>query len=477
MPLIDTLHTEPDNPAEALATRPLARLLWQTCTQTTASAGIYGVYALTNAWFVARGVGTSAMAAVNLAAPLLMILGAVATTVGAGGASLVSRSLGAGDTEGAARAAGNAFVLYWMTAISTTVLGLAALGPLLTVLGARGALSASAREYAQVLLAGAIVSTGFSSLVRAEGRMRFSTMLWAIPVLVQMTLDPVLIFGLHLGVRGAALGTVGGSAVSASMSLWFFFVQRRRPYRITRAALRPHGPTIRALLSVGMPSFLAGLGTTVLAVLINSALTATGQVTALAAYAVCARIQTFVQMPHLGISQGLQPVVGFNAGRGLPDRVARARTLALRASVLYGTAVLAAVMLLAGPLVAIFVSDPQVAGTARHALRLIALGFAVAGVAPLVSAFYQSLGRSRPSYLISIGTLVTVKIPLVLLLGRTGPAGIWVALPVGEAVSALAALAVLRRFGDRSADRVTHKRAGESASPIPRPNLIRFRSP
>lgn len=456
MPHIRTLEQpRPDGPAptghaEALATRPIGRLLWQTCSQTTASVGIYGVYALTNAWFVAHGVGTSAMAAVNLAAPLLMILGAVATTVGAGGASLVSRSLGVGDVQGAARAAGNAFVLYWMTAVGTTVLGLAALGPLLTLLGARGDLNATARAYAQILLTGAIVSTGFSSLVRAEGRMRFSTMLWVVPVLVQMTLDPVLVFGLHLGVRGAALGTVGGSTVSASMSLWFFFVQRHRPYRITRAALRPHGPTIRALLGVGMPSFLAGFGTTVLAILINSALSTGGQVTALAAYAVCARIQTFVQMPQLGISQGLQPVVGFNAGRGLPDRVQRARTLALRASLLYGTAVLAVVVALAGPLVAFFVKDPQVADTARHTLRLMALGFVMAGVAPLVSGFFQSLGKSRPSYLISIGTLVAIKIPLVLTLGRTGPGGIWVALPLGEAVSAAASLVVLRRFGVRT---------------------------
>jgi putative MATE family efflux protein len=444
---VPTDRAHPVDHAAALATQPVGRLLWHNCTQTTASAGIYGVYALTNAWFVEHGVGTTAMAAVNLVAPVLLVVGAVSTTVGVGGASLVSRALGAGDPASAARAAGSAFVLFWAVAVTTTVVGLAALGPLLTLLGATGDPTRTmAREYATVVIAGAIVSTGFSALVRAEGRMRFSTLLWFVPVLVQITLDPVLIFWLHWGVRGAAAGTVGGQAVSAGMSMWFFFLQRHRPYRIGLADLRPHAATVRALLDVGAPSFLSGFGATVLAVLVNTTLAQSGGTTVLAAYAVCARIQTFAQMPQLGISQGLQPVVGYNAGRHLPDRVARARTLALRATFAYGTFVLVVLVLLAGPIIGIFVTDPHVAATARQALRVIAVGFAAAGVTPLVSAYFQSLGRPRPSYLLSIGTLLAVKAPLVIVLGRLGTGGVWLSLPTGELAAATIALIILRRL-------------------------------
>jgi MATE family, multidrug efflux pump len=423
-----------------LGTRPIGRLLWQSCSQTTLSVGVYGIYALTNAWFVARGVGPSAMAAVNLVAPVLLVLGAVSTTVGVGGASLVSRSLGAGDTTSAARAAGNAFALFWTTAVAFTVVGLLTLGPLLTVLGDT---SGASRPYAVVILAGALVSTGFSSLVRAEGRMRFSTLLWVSAVLAQITLDPVLIFGFRLGVRGAALGIVGGQSISAGLSIWFFFVQRVRPYRIGRSDLVLHGPTVRALLGVGAPSFLAGLGATLLVLLVNKSLGATS---ALAAYAVCARIQTFVMMPQLGLSQGLQPVVGYNTGRGRSDRVARARTLALRASVLYGLVVATMVVLFAGPLVGFFLDDGPAAALAHHALPIIGLGFAFAGVTPLVSAYCQAVGRAGPSYLISIGTLLLVKAPLVVLLGGSGTTGVWVALALGEFVSAVVALVVVSRL-------------------------------
>jgi putative MATE family efflux protein len=391
------------------------------------------------------------MAAVNLVAPILLLLGAVSTTVGVGGASLVSRHLGAEDTAGAARATGNAFAVFWTTAAVVTTTGLLAIEPLLTALGARGETRGDAREYATIIVAGAFVSTGFSSLVRAEGRMRFSTMLWVVPVLVQITLDPLLIFGFGMGVRGAALGTVGGQAVSAAMGMWFFFLQRRRPYRIKPSDLRFHARTVGALFSVGAPSFLAGLGATLLVLLVNHRLAQVGGAVALAAYAVCARIQTFVTMPQIGISQGLQPIVGFNAGRRLYDRVRRARILTVRATLLYGATVATAVILLADPLVGVFLDDGPAAASATHAVRIIAVGIAFAGVAPLVSAYFQSLGRAAPSFLISIGTLLAVKVPIVLVLSHLGTSGVWIGLATGEVLSALVALVILRREQPRLA--------------------------
>ncbi|MEO3754521.1 MATE family efflux transporter [Streptomyces sp. B6B3] len=444
-----TRTASPTDHTSRLGTRPVGPLLWRACVQTTASVGVYGIYALTNAWFVGHGVGDTAMAAVNLMAPLLLLLGAVSTTVGAGGASLVSRALGAGDRRAAARAAGNAFTLFWICAAVVTVLGLVLLDPLLTLLGAQGPLRESARPYAVVLLSGSLVATGFSSLVRAEGRMGYSTLLWVVPVAVQIALDPLLIFGFDMGVRGAALGTVGGQLVSAAMSLWFFFLRRDRPYRVGLADLVPKGPTVRALLHVGMPSFLAGAGVTLLAVLINATLTAAGAVTALAAYAVCARLQMFVMMPHSGISQGLQPIAGYNAGLGLTDRVLRARDLALLGSLLYGLVTAAALALLAGPLVALFLNDPETTATAARALRVMALGLAFAGIAPLVAAYFQSLGRPAPAYVISIGTLLLIKAPLVVALGQLGPTGVWAALTAGELATAAVALLLLRRLRHR----------------------------
>jgi putative MATE family efflux protein len=443
-----TRQLPPIDSAEALGTRPIGRLLWHTCSQTTLSVGIYGVYALTNAWFVARGVGAQALAAVNLVAPVLLLLGAVSTTVGVGGASLVSRALGAYRPQDAARAAGNSFVVFWVVAILATFGGLLAVDPLLTMLGASGQTLDVARPYALVIIAGSVFATGFSAIVRAEGRLFFSTLLWVIPVAVQIVLDPIFIFGLQLGVTGAALGTVGGQAVSAGMAVWFFFIQRQRPYRIGLTALRPDRRIVAAVLTVGAPSFLAGFGAALLVVLVNTSLASAGAAAgamALAAYAVVARVQTFVTIPQLGITQGIRPIVGYNAGRGLPDRVARTLALALQASLTYGLASSVLVIVGAPWLVGALVTDTATAAAAVAAMRIMALGFVFLGVAPLVSAYFQSLGRAAPSYLVSLGTLALIKVPLVLVLTRFGTLGTWISLPAGELLSAATALAVLGR--------------------------------
>ncbi|WP_081687129.1 MATE family efflux transporter [Glycomyces tenuis] len=427
---------------EALGERPVGRLLWHNASQSTMSVGVYGIYALTNAWFVAHGVGPAAMGAVNLVAPVVLALGALSTTVGSGGASLVSRRLGAGDAEGAARAAGSAFIVFWAGAVAVAVAGLAALEPLLDLLGAHGEMRPYARDYAVVILAGTLVGTGFSSLIRAEGRMRFATMTWVVPILVQIALEALLVFGFDMGVRGAALGTIGGQAVSTAMSMWFFFVQRERPYRVRLVHLRPRWPTIRALLAVGSPSMMAGLGATLLTAVVNGMLAGLGAAAAVTAYAVCARVQTFATMPQLGIGMGMQPIVGYNAGAGRGERVLRARSLALRATLVYGAVAAAAAALFAGPVTTALLGAPS--PEAETALRLIAASFAVAGLPPLVSAYFQALGRPMPSYVISIGTLVAVKIPAVLAFGAAGVTGVWIGLAVGEILSAAVALAALK---------------------------------
>lgn len=130
----------------------------------------------------------------------------------------------------------------------------------------------------------------------------------------------------------------------------------------------------------------------------------------------------------------------------------RARTLALRSTVVYGAVTGLLVAVAADPLARLFITDPQTVAVASQALRIIAVAFVFSGVAPLVSAYFQAIGRPTPSYLISIGTLAAIKVPLVVALSAVGPVGIWASIPGGEALSAAAALLILRH-GRRAAGR------------------------
>lgn len=429
---------------EALGTEPVGRLLLRICAQTTAGVGIYGFYALTNAWFVARGVNEAALAAVNLVAPLLIILGAVSSTVGAGGSALVSLALGSKRIPDAARAAGNSFAIFWIAAIAVTVLGLVFMDPLLDLLGAHGETRDYAREYATILLIGCIASTGFSSLVRAEGRIRFSTLMWVSAVLIQITLDPLFIFVFDMGVAGAAWGTVAGQAFSALLSFWFFFLQKDRAYPISVADLAIVPRVASRIIAVGAPTFLAGFGAMVLAILINNRIEASGVavVSALAGFAVASRLQTFATMPMTGLAQGLAPVIAYNTGAGLLERVGQARKIAIGSAFGYGVAIAAVIAMLARPLAGVFVSEPTTVQMATEVIRIIALALVFSGVTPVISAYFQSTGNPRPSYLISVGTLALIKIPLVVLMGSLNLELLWWSIVVGEALSAAVALSL-----------------------------------
>ncbi len=431
--------------AAALGIDPIPRLLARNSVQTTLSVATYGVYALTNAFFVSRWAGPIALASVNVAAPLLMLIGAVATTVGAGGASVLSRALGAGDLTGAARATGTSLGAYWILSAVLGILGIVFLDPLVHLLGATGEVAQYAKSYAVILLAGSITATGFSSLVRAEGRMRYSTLEWIIPVVTQMVLDPVFIIGFGLGVRGAALGTVGGQLVSAGMGVYFFLLQRRRLYRVGARDLIPDPRLLREIAAVGAPTFVAGLGVTGLSIVTNNLLALTGGAVALSAYAIAARLGTFVGMPQLGLTQAMQPIVGYNHGAGRTDRSHDAASLSMRVSVLYGVGATLVVALAARLIAGAFTADTVTADAAATALRTVAFAYPLGGLVALTAAWYQSRGYARPSFILSVGTILLVKLPVLLVLARFGTQGIWWAFPVGEALSALAAWWLWRR--------------------------------
>lgn len=431
--------------AAALGTEPVGRLLARHAVQTTFAVGMYGVYSLTNAFFVARFVGPVALAAVNVSAPIVMLVGGLATMIGTGGASVLSRALGAGDLERAARTTGTSLVAYWVGSLMLGLVGIACLHPLVRVLGATDEVAADATAYAVIILAGAVTATGFSNLVRAEGRVGFSTLEWIIPIVTHIVLDPVFIIGFGLGVRGAAIGTLGGQLVSAAMGVWFFLVQRHRPYRVRARDLLPDPRLLREILAVGTPSLVAGLGTTLLTVVTNNLLAVAGGATALGAYAIAARVGIFVTMPQLGIAQAMQPIVGYNYGAARGDRARRATTLSMLLSLVSGTVATVAVGIGARPLAQVFTDDAATVATSTTALGVLALGYPVSGVVTLTAAWYQSRGAARGSFILSVGTVLAVKLPVLLLVAQLGIPGIWWAFPSGELVSALAGAWLWRR--------------------------------
>ncbi|HEY5483515.1 MAG TPA: MATE family efflux transporter, partial [Propionibacteriaceae bacterium] len=177
----------------------------------------------------------------------------------------------------------------------------------------------------------------------------------------------------------------------------------------------------------------------------------TGGAVALSAYAIAARVGTFVGMPQLGLTQAMQPIVGYNHGAGRSDRAHDAASLSMKVSVLYGVGATLVVALAATLIAGVFTGDPGTADTAATALRTIAFAYPLGGLVALTAAWYQSRGYARPSFILSVGTILLVKLPVLLVLATFGTQGIWWAFPVGEALSALAAWWLWRRSLGRRA--------------------------
>ena len=191
-----------------LGTAPVHKLVLSFMLTALAGLLLNTVYSLTDALFVAHAVGDDAMGGISAVYPFVILQSALATAVGSGAAVLVALRLGEGDKKGAGSATLSAMTVFYAVSGGATIVGFCVLDELLAAMGATGVLYEHAKDYFVVILAGNVFSTGFSSVIRAEGANLYSLLIWAIPILLNIVLDAVFILALDLGVTGSALATV-----------------------------------------------------------------------------------------------------------------------------------------------------------------------------------------------------------------------------------------------------------------------------
>ena len=430
---------------ERLGSERVGKLLAEMSAQTTFSLLVYAIYSITDTYFLSVGVNSLAAAGASIISPVLIALGGVATIVGVGGASVVSRALGAEDGARASRTVANTHLIFWVVALAITVAGTLFIEPLVYLLGATDSIAPYAVAYGRIIFLGAITSTGYSAIVRADGNVRYSTALWVIPVAVNVVLSWYFVMVLHWGAAGAALATVMGQAVSAVMSFYFFFLRRNRSYDIRAAYFVPDRAIIGEVLMIGLPSFLKSMSAGLVVIVTNNLLRVLGGDSALGVYAIAGRLYAALGIPQAGIVQGMQPLVGYNFGRRRFERVTRAIALSLRATVGYGLFVTSLCLLFPAALISLISTEPAILAEGQTALRLLSLAYPLSGVAILVAAYFQSLGKAKEALLLTLGGMLLVKIPLLLLAARLfGVNGIWASEATSEAILCAVALLMLR---------------------------------
>lgn len=437
---------------ERLGNEGIGKLLWEMSSQTTLSLLVYATYSITDTYFLSVGINSLAAAGASIISPVLIALGGVATTVGAGGASVVSRALGERNPARASRAIANTLLIFWAVAITITILGALLIEPIVFVLGATPSVAPYAIEYGRIIFLGALTSTGFSTIIRADGNIRYSTAMWIIPVSVNIGLCWLFILVLHLGVAGAALATVTGQAISACMSFYFFFFRKHGSYKIVATHFRPDWAIMAEVITIGFPSFLKSFSASLVVIVTNNLLKAIGGDSALGVFAIVSRLYAGLITPQTGVVQGMQPIVGFNFGQRKFDRVWRTITLALSASAAYGAVVCALCLLIPGTLIALLSKEPTIIVGGQAALRLLALAFPLSGISVMVAAYFQSAGRVKEAFLITLGGIILVKLPVLLLAANLfSLTGIWISEAASELILCAVSLLMLGNFRKRMA--------------------------
>jgi len=432
---------------ERLGTAKVGSLLWEMSSQTTLALLVYAIYSILDTYFLSIGINSLAAAGASIISPVLIALGGVATTVGAGGASVVSHALGAKDPERASQAVANTFLLFWVIATLITVSGALFIKPLVYLLGATDNVAPYAITYGRIIFLGALTSTGYSTIVRADGNIRYSTAMWIIPVTTDIFLSWLFIMVLHLGVAGAALATVSGQALSAGMSIYFFFFRKNRSYTLKAAHFKPNWPILSEIILVGLPSFLKSFGAGLVIIVMNNLLRVMGGDSALAVFAIVSKIYSSLNTPQTGIMQGLQPIVGYNFGQKKFERVKKTIRYSLGASIAYGLLMCVLCLLIPTTLLRLLSKEAAIIAHGQVALQLMSLACPLVGISMMVAAYFQSVGRAKEALLITLGGVILIKLPMLLLSAHWFSLnGLWDSEAISEFLLSAISLALLRSY-------------------------------
>ena len=402
-------------------------------------------------------VGSLAISGLAVTFPLMNISTAFGTLVGVGAATMISVLLGQKNYAVANKVLSNEVTLNILTGIVFTLVTLLWMNPILRFFGASDNTLPFARDYMTIIACGNAVTHlyfGLNSVIRSSGNPKIAMGLTLFTVTSNAILDPVFIFGLKMGIRGAALATVLCQLMALSYTMWFFLDQKKflhlpRSRKIFRIDWR----IAKDSLAIGMGPFLMNLASCIVVLFINQQLVKWGGDLALGAYGIVNSISFLFVMVVMGFNQGMQPIAGYNYG---------ARQYARVKEVYVKTAGWATLVVVAGFIVAevfpkaavsLFTPDPVLEELAAKGFRIMSLAFPIIGFQMVTTNLFQCLGMVRKSIFLSLSRQLLFLLPCIYILPEIlkSEAGVWYSFPISDTVSALVtaifAIGLLRKLG------------------------------
>jgi len=429
---------------------PVGKLLANMAIPMMISMLFQALYNVVDSIFVAQ-ISQDAMNAVSLAFPLQTLMIALGGGTGVGMNALLSRALGEKRQEVADRTANTGIFLYLCSFAVFCLVGLFFSRPFFFVLPNNPNIIAYGTSYTMICIGcsiGIFSQFCFERLLQATGRTGLSMVSQLTGAIINIILDPILIFGLcgmpRLEVAGAAVATVAGQLVAAGLGL-YFNVKHNPDVNLSLRHIRWHGPTARDIYRIGIPSILMQSIGSVMTFTMNQILIGFTEA-ATAVFGAYFKLQSFIFMPIFGMNNGVVPIVSYNYGAGRMDRVKQTIKLAVCVSVSIMTAGLLLFMLVPQVLLGFFNPSEEMLSIGVTALRIIASHFPIAGFCIIVISVVQAIGNPFYSLITSACRQLLVLLPAAWLLAQTGKLQlVWLAFPLAELMSLALCVVFLRR--------------------------------
>lgn len=429
-----------------LGTRPVGKLLVQYATPAIIAMTASSLYNIIDRAFIGQIVGPEAIAGLGITFPFMNLSGAFGAAVGVGASTCISVRLGQKDYDRAELLLGNTVTLNIIIGFLFMVICLIFLDPILLFFGASDVTLPYAREFMQVILLGNMVTHmyfGMNAVLRAAGKPRHAMYATLFTVLCNIILVIAFVWWFRWGIRGAALATITSQILALCWQM-FIFSNKKEILHLKRGIYGLKFQLVKNIISIGISPFLMNATSCVIVIFMNNQFVRYGGDMAVGAYSIANSVVMVFFMFVIGITQGMQPIVGYNYGAEKYDRMMRCLWLAIASATTILLIGWGLSMLFPKEIARIFTKDETLLGLAARGIRIDMLVFFVVGSQAVITNFFQCIGKVKISIFLSLSRQLFMLLPLAYILPYFWQLdGVWYSMPISDFLSSITTLPIL----------------------------------
>lgn len=428
-----------------LRTESIPKLMFQLAVPSVVAQLINVLYNIVDRIYIGRipEVGHLALTGVGVTFPILTLISAFSSFVGAGGAPLAAISLGKGEHKRAEQILGNSFSMLLIFSVALTMIFQLSKEPLLYMFGASDNTIGYALDYITIYLWGTIfvqIALGLNLFITSQGQARTAMLSVLIGAVINIILDPICIFVLDMGVQGAAIATVFSQAVSAAWVLHFLY-SKKSSIRIRSCYMKLSGKIVKSISMLGVSPFIMSATESAISIVLNHGLQTYGGDLYVGSMTILQSVMQLLSIPIGGFTQGVQPIISYNFGAEKFDRVKKTAKLLISFTFLLSFSFTLLTLLFPGAFGALFTSQTELLDLVKKVMPIYMFGMLIFGLQNGCQSIFLGLGQAKISIFLALLRKVFLLIPLAIILPRFfGVMGIYYSEPIADITSATTAI-------------------------------------